>query len=56
MKRNAVMAKVPENALTALEGEAMLTLYEWNARVAPVPSINAFWIPATFSNSQESDP
>ena len=34
VKRNAVMAKVPENALTVLEGEAILTLYEWNTRVA----------------------
>jgi len=28
------MAKVPEQALTVLEGEAMLTLYEWNTRRA----------------------
>ena len=32
--RNAVMAKVPEKALTVLEGEAMLTLYQWNTRRA----------------------
>jgi hypothetical protein len=34
VKRNAVMAKIPEQALTLLEGEAMLTLYEWNTRRA----------------------
>ena len=28
------MAKIPEQALTVLEGEAMLTLYEWNTRRA----------------------
>jgi hypothetical protein len=33
-KRNALMAKVPEQALTVLEGEAMLTLYEWNTHRA----------------------
>ncbi len=32
--RNAVMAKVPQEALTILEGEAMLTLYQWNTRRA----------------------
>jgi hypothetical protein len=32
--RNAVMAKIPQAALTVLEGEAMLTLYEWNTRRA----------------------
>jgi hypothetical protein len=32
--RNAVMAKIPERALTVLEGETMLTLYEWNTRRA----------------------
>jgi len=32
--RNAVMAKVPERALTVLDGEAFLTLYEWNTRRA----------------------
>lgn len=34
VKRNAVMAKVPEQALTVLDGEQMLTLYEWNTRRA----------------------
>ena len=34
MKRNALMVKVPEQALTILQGEAALTLYEWNTRVA----------------------
>ena len=33
-KRNAVMAKVPELALTVLDGQQMLTLYEWNTRRA----------------------
>ena len=33
-KRNAVMAKVPERALTVLQGEESLTLYEWNTRRA----------------------
>jgi len=32
--RNALMTKVPEQALTLLEGEAMLTLYQWNTRRA----------------------
>ena len=32
--RNAVMAKVPETALTITAGEAMLTLYQWNTRRA----------------------
>jgi len=32
--RNAVMAKVPEEALAVLDGEAMLTLYQWNTRRA----------------------
>lgn len=32
--RNAVMAKVPEAALTILAGEAALTLYQWNTRRA----------------------
>ncbi len=32
--RNAVMAKVPEKALTVLEGEPLLTLYQWNTRRA----------------------
>lgn len=34
VKRNAMMAKVPEHALTVLDGEADLTLYEWNSRRA----------------------
>lgn len=33
-QRNAVMAKVPETALTLTQGEADLTLYQWNMRVA----------------------
>ena len=32
--RNAVMAKVPEKALTVVAGEALLTLYQWNTRRA----------------------
>jgi hypothetical protein len=32
--RNAVMAKVPEKALAVLEGESLLTLYQWNTRRA----------------------
>jgi hypothetical protein len=32
--RNALMAKIPEQALTVLDGAAMLTLYEWNTRRA----------------------
>ena len=34
VKKNAVMAKVPEQALKVLEGEDMLTLYLWNTRRA----------------------
>ena len=34
VKRIAVMAKVPEQALAVLDGEEMLTLYEWNTRRA----------------------
>ena len=34
VKRNAVMAKVPEAALTVLEGEDALALYQWNTRRA----------------------
>jgi hypothetical protein len=34
VKRNAVMAKVPETALRVLAGEGDLTLYAWNTRVA----------------------
>jgi hypothetical protein len=33
-KRNALMAKVPEAALTIDGGESDLTLYEWNTRRA----------------------
>ena len=32
--RNALMAKIPEQDLTVLDGEAMLTRYEWNTRRA----------------------
>ncbi len=32
--RNALMAKVPEQTLTVLTGEEMLTLYQWNTRRA----------------------
>jgi len=32
--RNAVMAKVPEAALTVTAGEELLTLYQWNTRRA----------------------
>jgi hypothetical protein len=32
--RNAVMAKVPEQALMVLQGEAMLSLYQWNTQRA----------------------
>ena len=34
VKRNAVMTKVPEDALTITAGEDALTLYEWNTRRA----------------------
>jgi hypothetical protein len=34
VRKNAVMAMVPERALTVLEGYAMLGLYQWNTRVA----------------------
>ncbi len=34
VKRNAVMVKVPEQALTVVAGEAALTLYEWNTQRA----------------------
>ena len=34
VKRNAVMAKVPEDALRVIAGEEALTLYEWNTRRA----------------------
>lgn len=33
-KRNALMTKVPEAALTLLQGEDALTLYQWNTRRA----------------------
>lgn len=32
--RNALMAKVPETALTLISGEDALTLYQWNTRRA----------------------
>jgi MipA family protein len=32
--RNALMAKVPEDAVAVLSGEGLLTLYEWNTRRA----------------------
>ena len=34
VKKNAVMAKVPEAALAILQGEDRLTLYQWNTRRA----------------------
>jgi hypothetical protein len=34
VKKNAVMAKVPEEAFAVLAGEAMLALYQWNTRRA----------------------
>ena len=34
VKRNAVMAKVPQDALTVTAGEEALALYQWNTRVA----------------------
>ncbi len=34
VKRNAVMTKVPQQALTVLSGEDALTLYQWNTRRA----------------------
>lgn len=34
VKRNALMAKVPETALTVDSGHEALTLYEWNTRRA----------------------
>lgn len=34
VKKNAVIAKVPEQALTIVDGEDMLTLYQWNTRRA----------------------
>lgn len=34
VKKNALMWKVPENALRKLSGEEYLTEYRWNTRVA----------------------
>jgi hypothetical protein len=34
MKKNALMAKVHESALTILSGEDLLSVYEWNTRRA----------------------
>lgn len=34
VKRNALMVKVPEAALTILEGHDLLSTYEWNSRRA----------------------
>ena len=34
VKKNALMTKVPESALTILAGEDALTLYQWNTRRA----------------------
>ena len=34
VKRNAVMVKAPEAALTVLQGEDALRLYQWNTRRA----------------------
>ena len=34
VKKNAVMAKVPEGALTVTRGEDRLALYQWNTRRA----------------------
>ena len=33
-KRNALMAKVPQEALTVTTGEHTLTCYQWNTRLA----------------------
>jgi hypothetical protein len=33
-KRNAVMVKVPDTALQVVEGEALITRYQWNTRRA----------------------
>ena len=33
-RRNAVMVKVPESALSVTDGASSLTLYEWNTRQA----------------------
>jgi hypothetical protein len=32
--RNALMAKIPQDSLTIVEGESLLTLYQWNTRRA----------------------
>jgi hypothetical protein len=34
VKRNALMTKVPEQALTIVSGEDALVLYQWNTQVA----------------------
>jgi hypothetical protein len=34
VKKNALMTKVPESALTIMSGEEALTLYQWNTRRA----------------------
>ncbi len=34
VKKNALMTKVPETALTIVKGEDALTLYQWNTRRA----------------------
>lgn len=34
VKKNALMARVPEAALTVTEGQGELTLYQWNTRRA----------------------
>jgi hypothetical protein len=34
VKKNALMTKVPESALTIVKGEEALTLYKWNTRRA----------------------
>lgn len=34
VKRNALMTKVPERAVTLTDGEDMLTLYQWNTHRA----------------------
>lgn len=34
VKKNALMTKVPESALTILKGQEALTLYQWNTRRA----------------------
>jgi hypothetical protein len=34
VKRNALMVKVPEEALRVEQGQELLTLYEWNSKLA----------------------